>query len=75
VTFGESGPMYARAVRDAGLGSVEEVETVDEAVRAAHRLARNGDIVLFSPAATSFDQYRNFEIRGAAFRAAVEALR
>jgi len=79
VTFGESGDMYARAVREAGLatgmGNVEEVETVEEAVRAAHRLAQSGDVVLFSPAATSFDQYRNFEIRGAAFRAAVEALR
>ncbi len=75
VTFGESGEMYARAVRDAGLGAVEEVVTVEEAVRAAHLLARAGDVVLFSPAATSFDQYRNFEIRGAAFRAAVEALR
>ena len=75
VTFGESGEMYARAIRDAGLGSVEQVETVEESVIAAHRLARSGDVVLFSPAATSFDQYRNFEIRGAAFRAAVEALR
>lgn len=75
ITFGESGEMYARAVRDAGLGNVEQVETVEESVVAAHRLARSGDIVLFSPAATSFDQYRNFEIRGAAFRAAVEALR
>lgn len=75
VAFGESGPMYARAVREAGLDAVEEVETVEEAVRSARRLARAGDVVLFSPAATSFDQYRNFEIRGAAFRAAVEALR
>ncbi|MQC18274.1 MAG: UDP-N-acetylmuramoyl-L-alanine--D-glutamate ligase [Chloroflexi bacterium] len=75
VTFGESGEMYARAVRDAGLGNVEQVETVEESVVAAHRLARSGDVVLFSPAATSFDQYRNFEIRGAAFRAAVEVLR
>lgn len=75
VTFGESGEMYARAVRDAGLGTVEQVETVEESVAAAHRLAQSGDVVLFSPAATSFDQYRNFEIRGAAFRAAVEALR
>lgn len=75
VTFGESGEMYARAVREAGLRAVERVETVEESVVAAHRLARPGDVVLFSPAATSFDQYRNFEIRGAAFRAAVEALR
>jgi UDP-N-acetylmuramoylalanine--D-glutamate ligase len=75
ITFGESGDMYARAVRAAGLTAIEEVETVEEAVSAAHRLAQAGDVVLFSPAATSFDQYRNFEIRGAAFRAVVEALR
>ena len=74
VTFGESGEMYARAVREAGLSAVEQVESVAEAVSAAHRLADSGDVVLFSPAATSFDQYRNFEIRGAAFREAVEAL-
>jgi len=30
--------------------------------------------VLLSPACASFDQYRNFEIRGDAFRTLVEAL-
>jgi UDP-N-acetylmuramoylalanine--D-glutamate ligase len=75
VAFGESGDLYADAVRAAGLDAIERVETVEEAVRAAHRVARAGDVVLFSPAATSFDQYRSFEVRGAAFRAAVEALR
>ena len=74
VAFGADGDLFADAAREAGVASVERVQTVDEAVRAAHRLAQPGDAVLFSPAATSFDQYRNFEIRGAAFRAAVEAL-
>ena len=36
--------------------------------------AKPGEVVLFSPAAASFDQYRDFEDRGAAFRAAVAAL-
>jgi UDP-N-acetylmuramoylalanine--D-glutamate ligase len=31
-------------------------------------------VVLLSPACASFDQYRNFEIRGDAFRALVHAL-
>jgi UDP-N-acetylmuramoylalanine--D-glutamate ligase len=31
-------------------------------------------VVLLSPACASFDQYRNFEIRGTAFRNLVTAL-
>ncbi|MEX2372794.1 MAG: UDP-N-acetylmuramoyl-L-alanine--D-glutamate ligase, partial [Dehalococcoidia bacterium] len=77
VTFGESGDMYASAVRDAAGDRdfpITRVETVREAVDAAAAIAIEGDVVLFSPAATSFDQYRNFEERGRAFREAVAAL-
>jgi UDP-N-acetylmuramoylalanine--D-glutamate ligase len=31
-------------------------------------------VVLLSPACASYDQFRNFELRGAAFRDAVNAL-
>ncbi len=51
--------------------------TMDAAVRAAFADARKEEgeaIVLFSPACASFDQYVDFEERGEAFRAAVQAL-
>jgi len=52
--------------------------TLDKAVAAATRDAEASPsrepVVLLSPACASFDQYRNFEIRGDAFRALVKAL-
>jgi UDP-N-acetylmuramoylalanine--D-glutamate ligase len=61
------------------------VDNLDAAVAAAHRAAQtaaNGNsagaagntVVLLSPACSSFDQYTDFEDRGAAFRNAVAAL-
>jgi len=43
--------------------------TLDEALAAARAAARPGDVVLLSPACTSFDQFRDFEARGEHFRA------
>ena len=77
VTFGEDGHLFAAAVRDAPRGAAvvrREVTTLEEAVEAAAALAREGDVVLFSPGAASFDAYRGFEERGTAFRAAVDRL-
>jgi len=52
--------------------------TLDKAVAAAARdaeaSAAKEPVVLLSPACASFDQYRNFEIRGTAFRNLVRAL-
>jgi UDP-N-acetylmuramoylalanine--D-glutamate ligase len=56
----------------------EMSETLDVAVASAARDAEasglRDPVVLLSPACASFDQYRNFEIRGAKFRDLVSAL-
>ena len=52
--------------------------TLDRAIELAARDAEASDakepVVLLSPACASYDQYRNFELRGAAFRDTVLAL-
>ena len=71
-TIGEAGPMFARLL--AGKVPVKQCELLVEAVRCAACEAKPGEVVLLSPACASFDQFRDYEARGDAFRAAVEAL-
>jgi UDP-N-acetylmuramoylalanine--D-glutamate ligase len=49
-------------------------ETMQRAVAMAAAEAEPGDVVLLAPAAASFDQYPNFEVRGDDFTACVKAL-
>ena len=44
------------------------------AVKIAHDISENGDVVLFSPACKSFDQFLNFEHRGEVFKHSVLSL-
>ncbi len=51
-----------------------EKDDFREAVLAAHDAAADGDIVLLSPACTSFDKFKNFEERGNTFKEIVNGL-
>lgn len=65
-TIGEAGAMFASL-----LGPhmpVENCEMLCEAVGRAVKNAQAGDVILFSPACASFDQFRDYEARGDAFR-------
>ena len=67
--IGRDGPAFAARLNEAGIAN-EVVETLDRAVPAAYATAKAGSgVVLFSPAAASFDQFPNFEVRGARFTA------
>ena len=74
--IGEAAPEFAATL---GAHAPHEIsQTLDVAVaNAAHDAEASGlqeAVVLLSPACASFDQYRNFEIRGARFRDLVQAL-
>ena len=54
---------------DALIGTcpVSPVETLDEAIRLVHKTMKKSDVVVYSPAAASFDQFENFQHRGQFF--------
>jgi UDP-N-acetylmuramoylalanine--D-glutamate ligase len=72
-TIGQAGPMFANILRHAGK-PVTESGTLAQAVNDAHAAAQPGEVVMLSPACASFDQFKDYEARGDAFRAAVGAL-
>ncbi|MCY4225912.1 MAG: UDP-N-acetylmuramoyl-L-alanine--D-glutamate ligase [Bacteroidetes bacterium] len=71
IAFGESAPKMLQELgpyTDLAMAS----STLDDATRQAHQNARQGDVVLLSPACSSLDQYSSYEERGAVFRHIVE---
>ena len=59
---------------DAAALPVTILPTLKSAVDAAAAFARDGDVVILSPACSSFDQFKNFVERGLTFRKFVEEL-
>jgi len=53
---------------------VYRCSTYEEVVQTAYSNAQKGDIVLLSPASTSFDMFKNFEERGRLFKELVKRL-
>ena len=48
--------------------SIYKVETLEEAVRIAKKVTKKNKICLLSPAASSYNQFKNFEERGKVFK-------
>ncbi|WBX77245.1 UDP-N-acetylmuramoyl-L-alanine--D-glutamate ligase [Tenacibaculum ovolyticum] len=51
-----------------------ETAGAEEAVKVANKVAKNGDVVLLSPACASFDLFESYEDRGDKFKEAVKSL-
>jgi UDP-N-acetylmuramoylalanine--D-glutamate ligase len=71
--IGEAAGEIGQALEDAGVPSVQAGDLAS-ALEAATVAAEPSDVVLLSPACASFDQFRDFEARGDAFRELVREL-
>ena len=69
VVFGQIAEQLERTF--GGQYDTVRVETVPQAVEAALLRRQPGDVVLFSPGTSSFDQFSSYAQRGTCFREAV----
>ncbi|MDB5096912.1 MAG: murD [Cyanobacteria bacterium RYN_339] len=74
VLVGEAAPYFERVLRGAGYEALTMAQDLPSAVAAARAVAEPGDVVLFSPACTSFDMFKNYEERGRVYKSIVREL-
>ncbi|HSQ26083.1 MAG TPA: UDP-N-acetylmuramoyl-L-alanine--D-glutamate ligase [Anaerolineales bacterium] len=69
ILFGEAAPIIQKALNDVSGSSLDVIPCtgLKEAVAAAAKEVRSGDVVLLSPGGTSFDEFIDFEERGRCF--------
>jgi UDP-N-acetylmuramoylalanine--D-glutamate ligase len=71
VLIGEAAPLINKAW--GGLVPTKMAGSMDEAVKVASQMAVSGDVVLLSPACSSFDMFKDFEDRGRNFKRCVRS--
>ncbi len=72
VLIGQAAPAMERAWQN--LVPISRVQSLRDAVAYAYLQAKRGDVVLFSPACSSFDMFRDYEDRGRQYKKLVKDL-
>ena len=79
ILVGQTANKIEKAVKNEGKAKgitipIYKCETLEETVKIAKEVAKEGEVVLFSPASASFDMFKNFEERGNKFKELVNNL-
>jgi len=59
---------------DGKISNIVDVQSMEDAVKAAYNMAKSGDTVLLSPCCASFDLFKSYEDRGKQFKNCVRNL-
>jgi UDP-N-acetylmuramoylalanine--D-glutamate ligase len=73
VAYGEAAPRVVSDLKES-VAALTVESGIEAVVKAAAELAQTGDVVLLSPACSSYDMFPNYRERGWAFEAAFQAL-
>lgn len=73
ILLGEASELIAAVLGN--LAPTMRVSSMQEAITNAHQVAASGDVVLLSPACSSFDMFRSYAHRGDVFQNEVNKLR
>lgn len=73
IVYGETAQRMAETFRKAGILDIYQVTTLEQACHQLMDITKAGDTVLFSPCCASWDQFNNFEERGALFTQLIHA--
>lgn len=72
ILFGEAKEIILTAVGSVNMGdrpfTIDSCDQLSDAIRVATEIVEPGDVVLLSPGGTSFDEFIDFEERGAFFK-------
>lgn len=75
VLLGETAQRIKECAQNKGFNNIRIVKDMKEAVNASYQIAKDGDVVLLSPACASWDMYKSFEVRGIDFKDNVHSLK
>ncbi|MFT8878592.1 MAG: UDP-N-acetylmuramoyl-L-alanine--D-glutamate ligase [Oenococcus sp.] len=73
IVYGQTKGKLQEAGKLAGIAQIVVVDNLTDAVAKAKEISQPGQVILFSPAAASWDQFANFEIRGREFKKLIQA--
>lgn len=74
ILTGDTSYKIAESLKETGFTDYIIVDSLPNAVKEAMAFASKGDVVLFSPACSSFDKFKSYEHRGEVFKNIVKDL-